>query len=651
MPATSRETGPSATVREASSDDRDVVAHASKAVLALGALGIVYGDIGTSPLYTIQTIFTPGRYHAVTTSQSGVYGIASLIFWALMIEVSIKYAGFIMRAHNRGDGGIMALVALVTRNKVPRAVALVILGVFGAGLFFGDGMITPAISVVSAVEGLNVATPSVSSLVVPIALVILIGLFMGQRFGTGAVGWLFGPVIGLWFLTIAVLGIHQVAMHPGVIRALSPSYGVSFIFDHGIDAFLTLGGVVLAVTGAEALYADRGHFGAGPIRFTWFSIVLPAVLLNYLGQAALVQAHPSKVSNPFYLMAPHSLEVPLVVLATLATIIASQAAITGSFSVAKQAIQLGLLPRLKVVQTSNIEGQIYVPIINWFLCIGVATLVLVFRSSNKLTDIYGVAVTGTFILNTILFTALARAMWKVSWWRLAPLCTLFLLVEISFFGANLTKIDHGAWLSLAVGVAFASLMLTWRRGRQILTANRVAEEGSLEAFLAELPDQQPPVRRTPGTAIYLAPTTVTTPLALRAEIEANHVLHETVVIATIVPVSISHVGPEDRFAFEWLGPGKFKVGHVTVHIGYRDATDLPRELALARKRGLLARNLDLEHAYYFVSRMQIVRTRSAGMKPWRKAIFVFMARNASSPVEDFSLPEARTVLMGSQINF
>jgi KUP system potassium uptake protein len=651
VPATSRETGPSATVREASSDDRDVVAHASKAVLALGALGIVYGDIGTSPLYTIQTIFTPGRYHAVTNTQSGVYGIASLIFWALMIEVSIKYAGFIMRAHNRGDGGIMALVALVTRNKVPRAVALVILGVFGAGLFFGDGMITPAISVVSAVEGLNVATPSVSSLVVPIALVILVGLFMGQRFGTGAVGWLFGPVIGLWFLTIAVLGIHQVAMHPGVIRALSPSYGVSFIFDHGIDAFLTLGGVVLAVTGAEALYADRGHFGAGPIRFTWFSIVLPAVLLNYLGQAALVQAHPSKVSNPFYLMAPHSLEVPLVVLATLATIIASQAAITGSFSVAKQAIQLGLLPRLKVVQTSNIEGQIYVPIINWFLCIGVATLVLVFRSSNKLTDIYGVAVTGTFILNTILFTALARAMWKVSWWRLAPLCTLFLLVEISFFGANLTKIDHGAWLSLAVGVAFASLMLTWRRGRQILTANRVAEEGSLDAFLAELPDQQPPVRRTPGTAIYLAPTTATTPLALRAEVEANHVLHETVVIATIVPVSISHVGPEDRFAFEWLGPGKFKVGHVTVHIGYRDATDLPRELALARKRGLLARNLDLEHAYYFVSRMQIVRTRSAGMKPWRKAIFVFMARNASSPVEDFSLPEARTVLMGSQINF
>jgi KUP system potassium uptake protein len=302
------------------------------------------------------------------------------------------------------------------------------------------------------------------------------------------------------------------------------------------------------------------------------------------------------------------------------------------------------------VQTSNIEGQIYVPIINWFLCVGVAALVLVFRSSSKLTDIYGVAVTGTFILNTILFTALAHAMWKISWWRLAPLCTLFLLVEISFFGANLTKIGHGAWLSLAVGVAFASLMLTWRRGRQILTADRVAEEGSLDAFLAELSDHQPPVSRIPGTAVYLSPTIETTPLALRAEVEANHVMHETTMIVTMVPVSISHIGPEDRFAFQWLGHGKFKVGHLTVHIGYRDTADLPHELALARKRGLLARNLDLEHAYYFVSRMQIVRTRSPGMKPWRKAIFVFMARNATSPLEQFALPAERTVIMGSQVN-
>jgi len=626
-----------------------VVAHAGKAVLALGALGIVYGDLGTSPLYTVQTIFAPGRYHAVHTNVAGVCGIASLIFWALMVEVSIKYAGFIMRAHNRGDGGIMALVALVTRRRVPHMAVLVVLGIFGAGLFFGDGMITPAISVVSAVEGLDVATPSVSGLVVPISLVILIGLFMVQRFGTGAVGWLFGPVILIWFVVIAVLGAHEVVLHPGVLRALSPTYGAQFMLDHGIDAFLTLGAVVLCVTGAEALYADRGHFGAGPIRFTWFAIVLPAVLLNYLGQAALVLAHPSKVTNPFYLLAPHSLQLPLVVLAALATIIASQAALTGSFSVAKQAIQLGLLPRLKIVQTSNVEGQIYVPLINWFLCVGVAALVLIFQSSSKLTEIYGVAVTGTFILNTILFAALARAMWNVAWWKLGPLCTLFLIVEVSFFTANLTKIDHGAYLSLAVGLAFAFTMVTWRRGRQILSANRIREEGSLLDFLATLPDLTPPLDRVPGTAIYLSPTSTTTPLALRAEVEHNHVLHETVMLATLEPVSISHVDPDDRFAFELLGSGRFKVGHLTLYIGYRDGVDLPRDLSLARKRGLLARNLDLEHATYFVSRMQIVRTKSPGMAPWRKAIFVFMARNASSPVEDFSLPEQRTVLMGSQV--
>jgi KUP system potassium uptake protein len=491
----------------------------------------------------------------------------------------------------------------------------------------------------------------VSNLVVPIALVILVGLFMAQRFGTGAVGWLFGPVIGLWFIAIGVLGAQEVVQHPGVIRALSPSYGARFMFDHGLDAFLVLGGVVLCVTGAEALYADRGHFGAGPIRFTWFSIVLPAVLLNYLGQAALVRADPSTVSNPFYLLAPHGLEVPLVVLATLATIIASQAALTGSYSVAKQALQLGLLPRIKIVNTSNIEGQIYVPSINWFLCAGVVALVLIFRHSAKLTEIYGVAVTGTFILNTVLFTALSRAMWKTPWWRLGPLVVVFLLVELAFFAANLAKIDHGAWLSLAVGLAFASAMMTWRRGRQILSANRIEEEGSLDAFLSGLPDVEPPLDRVPGTAIYLAPTVATTPLALRAEVEHNHVLHETVLIATIEPVSISHVDPFNRCSFAWLGSGRFKVGHLTVHIGYRDHVDLPRDLALARKRGLVARNLDLEHATYFVSRMQIVRTRAPGMAPWRKAIFVLMARNATSPVESYALPEERTVLMGQQVRF
>ena len=651
-PVAPRDTGavPSARIRDADDDDRDVVAHASRAVLGLGALGIVYGDIGTSPLYTVQTIFNAHR-DAAHTTPAGVYGIASLIFWALMIVVSIKYAGVIMRAHNRGDGGIMALAALVQRRKVPHALVLTTLGIFGAGLFFGDGMITPAVSVISAVEGLNVVTPSLTHFVIPITLVILVALFAGQRFGTGAVGWLFGPVILVWFVVIAVLGAHQVILHPGVLQALSPTWGARFMLDHGAAAFLTLGGVVLCVTGAEALYADRGHFGAGPIRATWFAIVAPAVLLNYLGQAALVLAHPATISNPFYLLAPSGLRLPLVILATLATIIASQAAITGSFSVAKQAIGLGFLPRLKVVHTSNLEGQIYVPIINWLLCLGVVALVLVFRSSARLTDIYGVAVTGTFILNTILFTALSRAMWGTSWARLAPLSALFLIVEVSFFSSNLAKVAHGAWLSLAVGLVIAFVMITWRRGREILTRNRIAEEGSLEAFLEGLCASPTPLLRVPGTAVFLSPSRQTTPLALRAEVQHGHALHQQVLIVSVTPIGIAHVDDPDRFAVEWLGRGLFKVAYVTLRAGYRDAVDVPRALAQARKQGLLARNLDLERASYFVSRMSITPTRASGMSRWRKALFVLMARNASGPLEQFKLPLERTVMMGSQVTF
>ena len=458
-------------------------------------------------------------------------------------------------------------------------------------------------------------------------------------------------MILVWFVVIGALGLHQVILHPGVVQALSPVWGARFMIDHGVAAFLTLGAVVLCVTGAEALYADRGHFGAGPIRATWISIVLPAVLLNYLGQGALVLAHPRTISNPFYLLVPHGLRLPMVVLATLATIIASQAALTGSFSVAKQAIQLGFLPRLKIVHTSNLEGQIYVPLINWTLCVGVAALVLVFQHSARLADIYGVAVTATFILNTVLFTALARAMWHTSWIRLAPLSALFLIVEVSFFSSNLTKVGHGAWLSLGVGLLVAFVMVTWRRGRQILTRNRVEEEGSLAEFLDGLCALDEPPDRVPGTAVFLTPTPQTTPLALRAEVEHNHVLHEKVLIVAAMPVSIAHVGGADRFAVEWLGRDLFKVAYVTLRVGYRDKVDIPAALALARKRGLLARNLDLEHASYFVSRMSIRPTAAPGMRRWRKALFILMARNASSPIEHFGLPQERTVTMGSQVNF
>jgi len=647
-----KDTGPSAAIRAAADDERDVVAHAGRAVLALGALGIVYGDIGTSPLYAEQVIFT-AHHRAAHPTPAGVYGIVSLIFWALMIIVSIKYAVVIMRAHNRGDGGIMALTALIQRRKVPRAAVLTTLGLLGAGLFFGDGMITPAISVTSAVGGLNVVDPSLSHLVVPLSLAILIGLFSVQRYGTGAVGWLFGPVILLFFTVIGIFGLLQVLSHPGVLQGLSPSWGARFMAAHGVQAWLTLGGVVLCCTGAEALYADRGHFGATPIRMTWFAIVLPAVMLSYLGQAAWIVGHPASVRkpafNPFFQLFPHSLLVPMVVLATIATIIASQAALTGSFSVAKQAVQLGFLPRIRIVHTSELEGQIYVPLINWFLCLGVATLVLVFRSSTRLADIYGVAVTGTFILDTTLFIAVARSLWKTPRWRLAIMAGVFYIVEVSFFTSNLTKVTHGAWLPLCVGLAVATVMVTWRRGRDRVTHNRTEHEGSLHDFLDGLCNAKPPVIRLPGTAIFLNPGKATTPLALRAQVEHNHAFHEKVVLVSMDPVSIPRVDKADRFVSERLGKGLFKVTHLTVRIGYHDSWKVPQALALARKQGFLDRNLDLEHASYFISRMTIVPTTAPGMARWRKQLFVGMARNATSPIDTFGLPSSRTVMTGSQV--
>jgi KUP system potassium uptake protein len=618
-------------------------------VLALGALGIVFGDIGTSPLYAMQVIFGQHK-QAAHTSIAGVYGVVSLIFWALVIIVSIKYAIVIMRAHNRGDGGIMALTALISRKRIPRAAVLITLGLLGAGLFFGDGMITPAISVTSAVEGLKVATPGIpGGLIDPIALVILIALFAAQRFGTAAVGWLFGPVMLLWFGTIGVLGASHVVGHLSVLQALSPTWGARFMLAHGVAGWLTLGGVVLAVTGAEALYADRGHFGATPIRMTWFAIVFPAVLLNYLGQGALILSDHAAISNPFYLLAPGWGRLPLVILATMATIIASQAALTGSFSVAKQAVQLGFMPRLRIVHTSELEGQIYVPIINWLLCAGVVALVVAFRSSNKLSDIYGVAVTGTFILDTTLFVAVARSLWHTPKWRLFPMVGLFYVVEVSFFSANVTKIEHGAWLPLLVGVVVANVMLTWRKGRDLLTRNRSEEEGSLQGFLEGLCDADPPIVRLPGTAIFLNPNKQTTPLAMRAQVEHLHAFQDTVVMVALDPIPIPHVDKDDRFAAERLGKGKFKIIYLTIRTGYRDRTNLPAALALARKRGMLPRNLDLEHASYFVSRMSIAQTAGAGMPPWRKRLFIAMARNSSSPIEHFGLPWDRTVTSGSQV--
>ncbi len=628
--------------------DRDVIADAARAVLVLGALGIVYGDIGTSPLYTEQVIF--GSYHATAHVTPAVaYGIVSLIFWALTIVVSIKYAGFIMRAHNRGDGGIMALCALLQRNRVVHAGALVMLGIFGAALFFGDGVITPTISVLGSLQGLKVAEPGLSHLVVPLSVGILIGLFVLQRYGSGTIGWLFGPVIVVWFVAIGLIGLKEVLKDPAVLQGLSPSWGVRFLIDHGVSGYLVLGGVVLAVTGAEALYADRGHFGAMPIRIGWLGVAFPALMLNYLGQAAMILHRPSTAENPFFLMAPGWSRYPMLFLATAATIIASQAAISGSFSVARQAVQLGFLPRLKVLHTSTTEGQIYVPIVNWGLCIGVVVLTLVFRSADKLGDIYGVAVTGTFILNTLLFVAVARLLWGTAKRRIVPVAALFLIVETTFFSANIAKIEHGAWLPLVIGLAISLVMINWRRGQVVVTRNRIAKEGSLNEFLNTLPEQEPPLVRLPGVAVFLNPSRDTTPLALHAQVEHTHTLHKTVLIVSIETVSIPHVDDHDRFAVDKLGPRGFNIRHVTIRDGYHDELNVPGLLHECRKQGLLARNLDLEHASYFVSRITITPTPARPLRAWRKGLFIAMARNAASPIDHFGLPSDRTVVMGSQI--
>jgi KUP system potassium uptake protein len=636
--------------------DRDVVAHAGKAVLALGALGVVYGDIGTSPLYTEQAIFT--NYHATAVVTAGnVLGAASLIFWALMIVVSIKYAGFIMRAHNRGDGGIMALTSLLQRNRVPHGAVLVTLGIFGAALFFGDGIVTPAISVLGAVSGVSVASSALNHLVVPLSLAILIALFAAQRFGSGTIGWLFGPIMLLWFVVIGLFGLGQVVKDPSVFQALSPSWGVRFFADHGAEGYLVLGGVVLSVTGAEALYADRGHFGAGAIRLGWFVLALPALVLNYLGQGVWILHHPHASDNhgtfnPFFQMLPHSTLWPAVILATVATVIASQAVISGTYSVAKQAVQLGFLPRLTITHTSGVEGQIYVPMVNWALCLGVVVLTLVFQNSSSLGDIYGVAVTGTFILNTVLFMAVARLLWGTQWRKLLPVAVLFLTVEVAFFSSNVAKVEHGAWLPLAIGLVLSLIMINWRRGQVVVTHKRVEREGSLSEFLEGLASGRPPLVRVPGVAVFLNPNSETTPLALRAEVEHTHALHERVVIVSVDNVGIPHVDAFDRVMAQQLGRGLFKVTHITVRVGYREPLHVSDALQLARKQGLLERSLDLEHASYFISRMTI--TPSPTNKPiraLRQKLFIVMARNAASPIEHFGLPPERTVIMGSQVVF
>jgi KUP system potassium uptake protein len=523
--------------------------HLGKAALAVGALGVVFGDIGTSPLYAVQTVFSRDADRPVPVDATSVFGVISLVFWAVVIVVTLNYVIFVMRSDNDGEGGILALIALLLRRARGRPAAwltgLIALGIFGASLFFGDSMITPAISVLSAVEGLEVVQPSLENLVVPIAAAILIGLFVLQRTGTGTVGRLFGPVMLIWFLVLAALGVHGIAAHPGILRALSPTYAAKFFARDGLTAFLALGGVVLAVTGAEALYADMGHFGRGPIRRAWLLVAFPALTLNYLGQGANILEHPAGAANPFYLLVPHVLRVPMVILACVATVIASQAVISGAFSVTRQAVQLGYLPRLRIVHTSPVHGQIYVPFVNWLVFTAVLILVFAFQRSEKLASAYGIAVTGTITITLVLFLVLSRVWGRWRIWQVVFVGTLFGIVDLAFLGANLVKIFTGGWLPIVVGIGVYTVLSTWHLGRRIVTRNRDREEGSLREFIEILRIRQPPIARVPGTAVFLNRNTKTTPLAMRENVEHNRTLHTSVVIVSIVTEPVPYV-PADE---------------------------------------------------------------------------------------------------------
>jgi KUP system potassium uptake protein len=619
------------------------------AALTLGALGVVFGDIGTSPLYALQAVFSADN-HAVKTTQGDIYGVVSLVFWSITIIVSIKYVTLIMRADNNGEGGIMALIAKIQEVALqPRAKrALIALGLIGASLFYGDGMITPAISVLSAVEGLEIVSPGMSDLVVPITVAIIVVLFSIQRFGTGAVGRAFGPIMGVWFLVLAVAGLGHVIQHPGIVRALSPSYGIAFFADHPGIAFISLGAVVLTVTGAEALYADMGHFGRSPIRRAWFVIVFPALILNYMGQGSLILRDHSAIDNPFFLLFPHWARIPMVALATAATIIASQAVISGAFSVTRQAIGLGFLPRLHVRHTSEHEaGQVYVPAINWGIAGAVLALVVGFGSSQKLASAYGIAVTGTLAIDTILFFVVVRVLWHKPLRVAIGGAAAFLVVDLAFFTANLTKVLHGGWFPLLIAALVFTVLATWQRGRELITERRTKQEGPLRDFIRDVHAMRPPVYRPPGCAVFLSANRETTPLALRANVEHNRSIHHNVVIVSVQTRNVPHIPHDERVSVDDLGFRDDGITHVTASFGFQDSTDIPAELRRVRKR--LEGDVDLDHASWFLSKMTIVPSEHPPMRPWRLKLFLALARNAANPVEYFKVPDERTVVMGQHI--
>jgi KUP system potassium uptake protein len=612
------------------------------ATLSLAALGIVYGDIGTSPLYAVRECFHGP--HAFAVTEANVLGVLSLIFWSLIVVISVKYLLYVMRADNDGEGGILALMALALDPSRPvnRQWLVFVLGLFGAALLYGDGAITPAISVLSAVEGLEVAAPALEAWVMPIAIGILATLFWFQHKGTAGIGLAFGPITVVWFAVLAALGVYQIVQKPGVFAAVSPAYAIAFFMHHGLAGVIVLGAVFLVVTGGEALYADMGHFGARPIRLAWFSVVLPALLINYFGQGAMILRDPSTASAPLFRMAPDWGLYPLIMLATAATIIASQAVISGTYSITGQAIMLGYAPRMTIEHTSSREiGQIYMPTVNWGLLVVVLLLVVGFGSSSNLAAAYGIAVTSTMLITTILAYVVARRVWGWSRWLAIPLTAIFLLIDLAFFGANSLKIPAGGWFPLALAAAVFVLMSTWKRGREILAARlheRAIAWNALPAFL----EQERPARPA-GTGVYMTSSLDRVPPALLDNVRHNHALHDRVVLLSIELTQTARVSVKDRLVVE-QAPGGFL--RIRGRYGFTEHPDVPSLLKLAIGEGI---DINVDDATFVLGRETILATERSGMAIWREAIFAFMSRNAGRAAAYFGIPSDQVLEIGSQI--
>jgi KUP system potassium uptake protein len=623
------------------------------ATVVIAALGVVFGDIGTSPIYAIQTAFSSDNPRPVQASVDGVYGIVSLIFWAVTLIVTVKYVLLVMRADDDGEGGTMALISQVrkTGDGVSARTKLLLagLGVLGAGLFVGDSMVTPAISVLSAVEGLETIEPSADSFVVPATVAIIVLLFLLQRRGSGTVGRLFGPVMLVWFLTIAALGIRGIAMHPAVLEALSPTYAFDFLFHSGTTGFLALTAVVLAFTGVEALYADMGHFGRPAIVRAWLMLVFPACILSYLGQGGLILDDPAAAGAPFFQLMPQGALIPLVILATAATVVASQAVISGAFSLAHQASHLGYLPRLRVIHTSKREyGQVYVPVINWCLMAAVLALVLAFQTSAKLAFAYGTAVVGTLITTTILFFFIVRHRWHRPLWLAASGAFLFLVVEFAFLASNMTKIRYGAWFPLLIGSILFTVMVTWFRGSRLVAAQRKRVAGSLGSLVDHLRGDDPPVARTSGTGVFMARAKDTAPMAMRLCVDHLHALPQHVIILWIEDVPIPRIRPSDRFHIDELGYRNDGIVFVHAKHGYAEQYHVPALVRQIAKSGTETPP-DARHVSFYLSTVELRAGDRPGMSRWRKRLFIATGLIGAEAVDYFRMPRTRTVTLGAEI--